>query len=84
MKGCLAVLRRLHSLERRAGVDQLRRPRLGIRLGIDNPQHIRRLKGREGWGSHRVVQPWLVRLIRAYIGGYCLGDWPTNDRKDRS
>ncbi|MEF2552807.1 hypothetical protein VQ042_15780 [Aurantimonas sp. A2-1-M11] len=57
---------------------------LAFVLGIENPQHIRRLKGREGSSTHREVQPWHVRLIRAYLVGYRPGDWPGNDGEDRS
>lgn len=57
---------------------------LAFVLGIENPQHIRRLKGREGSSSHRAVQPWHVRLILAYLGGYRPGDWPAQDGEDRS
>ncbi|MEO9789260.1 MAG: hypothetical protein ABJF67_16850 [Aurantimonas coralicida] len=57
---------------------------LAFVLGIENPQHIRRLKGREGSSSHREVQPWHVRLLAAYLTGYRPSDWPEIDEQKTS
>ncbi len=49
---------------------------LAVVLGIDNPQHIRRLKADSNKAHHRVVQRSHVRLLRAYLNGYRPDDWP--------
>lgn len=49
---------------------------LALVLGISNDQHIRRLKSAPDKGHHKPVQPWHVRLIRAYLDGYRPKDWP--------
>ncbi|MEX6506814.1 helix-turn-helix domain-containing protein [Jiella sp. M17.18] len=46
-------------------------------LGIENPQHVRRLKIGADKPSHRPVQPATARLLRAYLeDGYRPTDWP--------
>ena len=47
-----------------------------VMLGIENPQHVRRLKVAADKSSHRDVQPATARLLKAYLDGYRPKDWP--------
>jgi hypothetical protein len=49
---------------------------LALVLGLEDPQHIRRLKADAGKSHHRPVKGAHVRLIRAYLAGYRPADWP--------
>lgn len=45
-------------------------------LGLENAQHIRRLKADPDKEHHRPVKGTHARLIRAYLDGYRPKDWP--------
>jgi hypothetical protein len=46
-------------------------------LGMENPDNLRRFKVmKPDANSARVVKPWHVRLLKAYLAGYRPDDWP--------
>lgn len=49
---------------------------LALVLGLENAQHVRRLKADEGKEHHRPVKGPTARLLRAYLDGYRPRDWP--------
>lgn len=49
---------------------------LALVLGLENAQHVRRLKAEPGKEHHRAVKGTHARLLRAYLDGYRPKDWP--------
>ena len=49
---------------------------LALVLGLENAQHVRRLKADPEKEHHRPVKGTHARLIRAYLDGYRPADWP--------